>query len=147
MIIPQCLQRDSGDFDVEEVERLLGERCDVLLAPAPKSGEPEILVPFDKMQPPIHARVRQYLAEKAARQRPLNGAAMSSGKLAAKMAPSLVPAARLVPKARNAPVTTVTLSVTQTPPSVTDVTDGVTKPKTNAERQRAYRERHKDDGK
>ena len=77
-IIPECFQR-LGGFDRDAVERFFAARRDVIL----DSSEAP-LIPLGRLPPLVQARWRQYLAEKAARETPLNGVQASSGKIAAR---------------------------------------------------------------
>ena len=94
-LIPDCLHATQGPFNRDAVEAFFAARRDAIMD---KKAEP--LTPIDAYPHPIPARWRQYLWEKAARQRPMNGLAQSSGKLA----PSrYVRAATLVEEIKGAP--------------------------------------------
>jgi len=143
--IHQCLQVPTGKFDVDEVEALFSERRAVLLDTSKDAKDSKGFEPFKGV---VLQRVRQYLAEKAARRRPLNGVLQSTGKLAGridgvKRASALAPVASPVTKT-SPPVTE---TVTKTEP-VTKTPSKGGRPKKEgalsaAEKQRAYRGRLK----
>jgi hypothetical protein len=67
--VPQCFER-SGSFDRDEVEAFFAGRRDAILD---QKALP--LTPLSKLPAFVQARWRQYLAEKAAREHPMNGVA------------------------------------------------------------------------
>ena len=73
---PVCFEAATGEFDVGAVEAFFASRRAQILDP---KAEP--LKPLHSYPPTVQARWRHYLAEKAAKQRPMNGVAASSGKL------------------------------------------------------------------
>lgn len=79
--IPACFEAETGPFDGGAVEAWFAARREVMLSDAPKGKEVEPPVPLNKLSATVQRRCREYLAEVAAKVRPMNGVKPSTGKI------------------------------------------------------------------
>ena len=82
-LVPACFEVESGEFDVEAVERFLGARRDVILSAFEKGDGEEPLVPMSKFPALVQRRWREYL-EKSARKKGLDGG-KTTGKISGRV--------------------------------------------------------------
>ena len=160
-MIPACFELANGPFDVEEVESFFSARRDVLLAEPPKGREAEPLIPLHKLPVTVQKRWFEYLAQRAANVRPLNGIQPSTGKVESRYFDTILQSSvQRMASSRPDIEVTVTKVCNETPSDVTKPIVPVTSvtivtkpstgrpaigdaPMTSAERVRAYREKQK----
>ena len=83
-LVPRCFEAESGEFDVEEVERFFGARREVILSAFEKGmAGSEPLVSITQLPAVVQRRWRDYLEKRGKEVRPLGGE--STGKLSGRV--------------------------------------------------------------